>query len=45
MRDRSYFDESPALFEKNYANEGGISSQQRPTEMVKDTILGTYSSQ
>ena len=48
MRDRSYFDESPALFEKNYANEAGISSQQRATEMVKDnTILGTgtYSSQ
>ena len=48
MRDRSYFDESPALFEKNYVNEGGISSQQRATEMVKDnTILGTgtYSSQ
>ena len=43
MRDRSYFDESPALFEKNYGNEGA--SQQRATDMVKDTILGTYSSQ
>tara|TARA_B110000285_G_C15117451_1_gene614996 strand:- start:2227 stop:2355 length:129 start_codon:yes stop_codon:yes gene_type:complete len=42
MRDRSYFDESPALFEKNYGNEGA--SQQRATELVKDTILGTYSS-
>jgi len=46
MRDRSYFDESPALFDKNgYAIEGGIPGQQRATDMVKDSILGTYSSQ
>jgi len=45
MRDRSYFDESPALFDKNYAHEGGIPNQQRAPEMVKDSILGTYSSQ
>jgi hypothetical protein len=45
MRDRSYFDESPALFDKNgYAIEGGP-SQQRAQDMVKDSILGTYSSQ
>ena len=44
MRDRSYFDESPALFDKN-GYEGGIPSQQRATDMVKDSILGTYSSQ
>lgn len=45
MRDRSYFDESPAIFDNNCAQDGGITSQQRATERGKETILGTYSSQ
>ena len=46
MRDRSYFDESPALFDQNCVNEGTVETQ-KAADMVKETItiIGSLSSQ